>query len=149
MPTYDYKCDNCGFVKEVIHRITEDPVISCPECAKRDAKIPMTRQISGGAGFNLGSTEAMAWREKRHRVRKNAELDLRQMEHWGSTKPKLVPNVGGETTQNWSDAAKLARDKGRDSSSYEVKAEVEKATSKESGVNDKAWKSAKDKLDKS
>jgi len=146
MPTYDYKCDLCGFVLEVIHRIVENPVISCPECAKKDVKIPMVRQISGGY-FNLGSTEAMGWREKRQRVKRNAQLELKQMERYGSG-TKLVPNVGGEVTANWSDAAKLARDQGKDSLSYASRVAEERSTSKESGVSDTKWKAAKDKLDK-
>jgi len=148
MPAYDYKCDVCGTVQEVIHSIKSDPVIECPKCSQRDAKIPMTRVISGGAGFNLGSTESMAWREKRNRIRNNAKLELKQVERWG-TQNKLVPNVGGEVTGNWSDAAKLAHEKGKDSLSYTKKVVEERSTSKESGVNDAAWKAARDKLDKS
>lgn len=148
MPTYDYKCPSCGNVQEVIHRIIENPVIECPKCRVRDAKIPMTRVISGGY-FNLGSTETMAWREKRQRTKKNAQLELKQMERYGKSGGQLVPNVEGEVTGSWSDAAKLARDKGKDSLTYASKAAEERHTSKDSGVNDLKWKSAKDKLDKS
>jgi len=150
MPTYDYKCDYCGTVQEVIHRITEDPVIHCPKCLQHDIKYPMTRLISGGVGFNLGSTETMAWREKRIRAKNNAKLELKQMERYskdgGGT---LVPNVGGVVTESWSEAAMLARDKGKDSLSYTQKVVEERSTSKESGVNDQKWKAAKDKLNKS
>jgi putative FmdB family regulatory protein len=148
MPSYDYKCEHCGHIQEVIHRITEDPVIPCPKCMNHDVRIPMVRQISGGY-FNLGSTETMAWREKRQRTRNNAALELKQMERYGKSSGTLVPNVDGETTESWSDAAKLARDKGKDTMTYQSKIVEEKSTSKESGVNDKKWKAAKDKLDKS
>jgi putative FmdB family regulatory protein len=148
MPSYDYKCEHCGNVQEVIHRISEDPIISCPKCLQQDVKIPMTRLISGGAGFNLGSTETMAWREKRNRAKNSAKIELKQMEHWQSGN-KLVPNVGGEVTGSWSEAAKLAREQGKDSLSYTQKVVEERSTSKDSGVNDSKWKAAKDKLDKS
>lgn len=34
MPTYDYKCENCGHTLEVIQKITEEPLKKCPECKK-------------------------------------------------------------------------------------------------------------------
>lgn len=34
MPTYDYKCPECGEVKEVLHRMNEEPEILCPKCDK-------------------------------------------------------------------------------------------------------------------
>lgn len=32
MPTYDYKCIDCGFIFEHFQRITEDPLAVCPNC---------------------------------------------------------------------------------------------------------------------
>jgi len=32
MPTYDYKCLNCGHLFEQFQRITEPPIEVCPEC---------------------------------------------------------------------------------------------------------------------
>jgi len=145
MPTYDYKCPICSAVKEVLHRIVEDPEITCDECGARDIKSVMTRLISGGY-FNLGSTETMAWKEKRYRVKKNAKLEMRQMERYGQAAGTLVPNVGGEVTDTWEDAAKLARDKGKDSLTYAPKVVEEKSVSKLSGVNDVKWNAAKANL---
>ena len=91
----------------------------------------------------------MAWKEKRQRIKKSAQLEIKQMERYGKSSGELVPNVAGETTESWSDAAKLARDKGKDTMTYQGKIADERSTSKESGVNDKKWKAAKDKADKS
>jgi putative FmdB family regulatory protein len=144
MPRYDYKCPSCGTVEEVIHSIKQDPEIVCPVCAPEGNAVVMQRLISGGGGFILGSTETMGWKENRLRVKKNAELGLKQMERYGSTGTSLVPNVGGETVATWSEAQKLARDKGKNADSYNAKVEVEKFTSKTSGVNDLRWKAAKE-----
>jgi len=146
MPTYEYECPKCGTIQEVVHSIKSDPVVYCPACEGEE--VEMVRLISGGAGFVLGSTETMGWREKRQRMKRNAKLELRQMERYGSEGTPLVPNVGGEVTGSWSDAAKLAKEKGKDSLSYARKVYEERHTSKESGVNDKKWKAAKDKADK-
>lgn len=32
MPTYGYRCENCGVEFERFQRITEPPVTECPEC---------------------------------------------------------------------------------------------------------------------
>jgi len=149
MPTYDYRCPDCGTVQEVIHSIKKDPIVECPKCVEDGTSVQMSRVITGGAGFNLGSTETMGWREKRLRVKKNASLSLKQMERYGTEGTPLVPNVDGQATETWSEAAKIAGSKGKDTLSYAKKVAEEKHTSKESGVNDKAWKAAKDKRDKS
>lgn len=49
MPTYDYKCDPCGYTFEVQHKMTDDPVIVCPQCGK------IVHQVFS-AGFGLNFT---------------------------------------------------------------------------------------------
>lgn len=34
MPSYDYECPKCGEVQEIVHRMSEDPVIRCT-CTKK------------------------------------------------------------------------------------------------------------------
>jgi putative FmdB family regulatory protein len=46
MPTYDYKCDSCGFDFEKFMGINDSSQVLCPDCGK-SAK----RQLSIGAGF--------------------------------------------------------------------------------------------------
>ena len=33
MPTYEYKCDNCGHVFEKIQSVRDEPLIQCPNCS--------------------------------------------------------------------------------------------------------------------
>ncbi|HHX44768.1 MAG TPA: hypothetical protein GX714_12405 [Chloroflexi bacterium] len=33
MPTYEYKCDECGVVFERFQHFSEEPLKTCPECA--------------------------------------------------------------------------------------------------------------------
>jgi putative FmdB family regulatory protein len=47
MPTYDYKCADCGRIFEKFHGINENPQVSCPECSSANT----TRQVSLGAGI--------------------------------------------------------------------------------------------------
>ena len=47
MPTYEYKCQNCGHTFDVLQRITEDPLTDCPKCKKPQLK----RLIGAGIGI--------------------------------------------------------------------------------------------------
>lgn len=144
MPTYEYRCNSCGNIQEEIHSIKHSPEISCKSCDHK----PMERLISlNTSGFITGDTESKLWKEKRYRQKKNADLDVRQIDRYG-TGPRLTPNVDGQEVGSWSEAKKLAKDKGKDTSSYDSYIRNEKSTSKISGVNDRAYKSAKEKRDK-
>jgi putative FmdB family regulatory protein len=46
MPTYEYKCDACGYAFERFQSMTADPIKRCPECGKAKVK----RLIGTGAG---------------------------------------------------------------------------------------------------
>lgn len=48
MPTYEYKCNDCGNVFDVNHSMQEDPQVLCPQCKSHAKKI-----ITGGSGFIL------------------------------------------------------------------------------------------------
>ncbi|MDF7826191.1 zinc ribbon domain-containing protein [Pontiellaceae bacterium B12227] len=45
MPTYDYKCKDCGHHFEAFHSMSADPLTDCPECEGQ-----VERQIGMGAG---------------------------------------------------------------------------------------------------
>lgn len=45
MPTYDYKCTNCGYKFELFQRMMDEPIKECPKC-----KGLVTRLIGAGAG---------------------------------------------------------------------------------------------------
>ena len=45
MPTYEYKCDQCGIKFEKFQKMTDSPLKKCPECNG-----PVHRIISSGGG---------------------------------------------------------------------------------------------------
>ena len=45
MPTYEYKCLDCGYLFEEFQRITEEPLKVCPKC-----KGNLKRLIGAGSG---------------------------------------------------------------------------------------------------
>lgn len=52
MPTYEYQCNNCGYVFEAFQSIKDNPLKKCPRCGKDTLK----RLISGGAGLIFKGT---------------------------------------------------------------------------------------------
>ena len=46
MPTYEYRCKDCGHQFEEFQSMSADPIDTCPECGGRAERV-----ISGGAGF--------------------------------------------------------------------------------------------------
>jgi putative FmdB family regulatory protein len=46
MPTYEYRCSNCGHLLEAFQRMSDAPLTHCPNCDKEELK----RVVSGGAG---------------------------------------------------------------------------------------------------
>lgn len=48
MPIYAYRCEECGFAKDVLQKMSDDPLSDCPECGKPSFKKQVT-----AAGFQL------------------------------------------------------------------------------------------------
>jgi len=48
MPIYAYRCEECGFAKDVLQKISDDPLTECPSCGKSAFKKQVT-----AAGFQL------------------------------------------------------------------------------------------------
>lgn len=48
MPIYAYKCESCGFAKDVLQKISDPVLTDCPACAK-----PAFQKQVTAAGFQL------------------------------------------------------------------------------------------------
>ena len=48
MPIYAYRCDDCGFAKDVLQKMSDAPLSECPSCGKSSFKKQVT-----AAGFQL------------------------------------------------------------------------------------------------
>jgi putative FmdB family regulatory protein len=48
MPIYEYRCTSCGIEKEVMQKMSDAPLTTCPECGKET----FAKQLSA-AGFQL------------------------------------------------------------------------------------------------
>ena len=48
MPIYAYACDSCGLKQDVMQKISDTPLTTCPECGKQT----FSKQLTA-AGFQL------------------------------------------------------------------------------------------------
>jgi putative FmdB family regulatory protein len=48
MPIYAYKCDSCGFAKDVLQKLSDAPLSDCPSCGAAAFQKQLT-----AAGFQL------------------------------------------------------------------------------------------------
>jgi len=128
MPVYQYECQSCKMQFEATAKIDERKAPQeCPGCGSWDSK-----NIITAVGLNFPGDD---WATKNNRIagqmkEKNARLHEKEQEYGRSGQvPKLMPNVGGEQVDSWSEASKLAKSKGKDSSGYDRLARKEEKAS--------------------
>jgi putative FmdB family regulatory protein len=51
MPIYEYTCTACGHELEAMQKMSDVPLVDCPECGK-----PALKKIVSAAGFRLTGT---------------------------------------------------------------------------------------------
>ncbi len=88
MPIYEYACKSCGFEKDVLQKLSDVPLTTCPKCHDES----FVKKISA-AGFRLSGT---GWYETDFKTGKKKNL----AGEGGETKPDPKPDAGkkNETT---------------------------------------------------
>jgi putative FmdB family regulatory protein len=126
MPTYAYRCDACELNFDKILSISryQEPQ-DCPDCGAGPAKKLVTKPnfILRGDGW-AGKNNRIAGQMRKKNQRLDAKQDARRKD--GAGRVKLAPNVNGERVGSWSEASRLAKSKGKDTSGYERMAAKEK-----------------------
>lgn len=51
MPIYEYRCDSCGFQKEHLQKMSDEPLTVCPSC-----NASSYQKLLSAAGFQLKGT---------------------------------------------------------------------------------------------
>jgi len=46
MPIYEYRCQSCGHQLEAMQKMSDDPLVECPECHKPELR----KLMSAGGG---------------------------------------------------------------------------------------------------
>lgn len=66
MPIYEYACKSCGFEKDVLQKLSDAPLTSCPQCHEET----FSKRISA-AGFRLSGS---GWYETDFKTGKKKNL---------------------------------------------------------------------------
>jgi len=48
MPFYEYRCEACGHEIEALQKVSDEPLVDCPECGR-----PALKKLMSAAGFRL------------------------------------------------------------------------------------------------
>ena len=54
MPIYEYRCDNCGHEFETIQKVSEGPLVDCPQCSEARLKKKVSAaafRLKGGGWY--------------------------------------------------------------------------------------------------
>ena len=70
MPTYQYKCENCGYEFEEFQKMSDAAIEICPKCKGKTRRI-----ISGGAGFLLKGSGFYSTDHRSESYKKDAAND--------------------------------------------------------------------------
>src|SRR5438105_2835448 len=85
MPTYEYKCDACGYGFERFQSITADPIKRCPECGK--AKVKRLIGTGGGMIFKGSGFYITDYRSESYNNAAKAEKGETKTESKSEAKP--------------------------------------------------------------
>lgn len=66
MPIYEYGCKACGLEKDILQKMSDEPIRICPECGKNE----FVKRISA-AGFRLSGS---GWYETDFKTGKKKNL---------------------------------------------------------------------------
>jgi putative FmdB family regulatory protein len=133
MAIYGYKClddEDCGIEFDKKRPMSEsEDAQPCVQCEGETKKLVVACGIvfKGDGWATKNGRVAGQMRARRDQATRRQEARVRD----GSTPGgKLVPNVGGEITDTWQEAGKLAESQGKDSTGFEVQAVKEKKLKK-------------------
>ena len=126
MPMYAFECESCGHKFDRMVKLADfDEPQACPECEAAPAKRVISKVGFVLKGDNGWPTKANRIKGQMARRRAAAGVRERELKHDGNY-PRLAPNVDGERVDTWSEAKKLAKSKGKDTSSYDSQVRQER-----------------------
>ncbi|MFO7821422.1 MAG: FmdB family zinc ribbon protein [Lentisphaeria bacterium] len=88
MPTYEYKCHECGDVFDVFQNMSDEPLKTCPECGGA-----VKRLIGSGAGiiFKGSGFYCTDYRSSNYQQQANKEKDKKDSTNTGKEAGKKEP----------------------------------------------------------
>ena len=120
MPIYEYQCQQCQHKLEVMQRISDAPLLTCPSCSEDAMK-----KLVSAVGFQLKGT---GWYETDFKTKPKPKTD-------GDSAASKDSAADSGKTEGKSEGKSEGRSEGRSESKPETKSET-KATPAATGTND-------------
>jgi len=108
MPFYEYRCEQCDHELEVLQKISDTPLVDCPECAQ-----PALKKLVSAAGFRL---KGSGWYETDFKGGKKKNL------HEGSEKSEKKDTGSSQATTQDKDGQNKDGDKKKSTAESKAKA---------------------------
>ncbi|MES2039845.1 MAG: FmdB family zinc ribbon protein [Pseudomonadota bacterium] len=105
MPIYAYRCEECGFAKDVLQKMSEEPLSVCPTCGKSSFRKQVT-----AAGFQL---KGSGWYVTDFRGGSGGAAAAPAAEGGSAATATTAPSAEGSTTAASAPAAAPASDSGK------------------------------------
>jgi putative FmdB family regulatory protein len=97
MPIYEYRCEKCGHQMDALQKVSDAPLVDCPECGE-----PALKKLISPAAFRL---KGSGWYETDFKQGKKKNLhdsgDKKEAKAGGGTKEKTA----GETKKAGGDSS--------------------------------------------
>jgi putative FmdB family regulatory protein len=129
MPTYSYQCPACETQFDRVLRLADHESPQFCECGCEDqakrviSPVGFVLRGDGWTGKNMKIKGQMAKRRQRLAGKEHEQ----KMDGPGV---RLAPNVNGERVDSWSEAKKLAKSQGKETSSYDSHIRTERQRGK-------------------
>lgn len=101
MPIYEYMCQSCKHIEEAIQKVSDEPLVDCPQCGRPDLKKQVT-----AASFKL---KGGGWYETDFKNRKKTDVSAGTAEKStgkdgeaskpAETKPDAPSSSGGDAVR--------------------------------------------------
>ena len=114
MPIYEYECPSCCNVFEVIQRMTEDPLTSCPDCSGSVKKLVSMSsfQLKGGGWYSDGySNKASNGSDSAAPCKSTDKPAVTATDKSTDNSAKSTPEKAESTTSSASDSSAIPKAK--------------------------------------
>jgi putative FmdB family regulatory protein len=103
MPIYEYRCEN-GHLFEVMQRITEDPVTTCPDCGAAVQRVfhPVAVHFKGSGFYNTDYGTARRKREQEASKSDGAGKDAKKSDSGSKSGSGSSSSSGGSDSSSGS-----------------------------------------------
>jgi putative FmdB family regulatory protein len=100
MPTYEYACRACGHRFDIVQKMSDDPLVICPECGGELRKVFAPPAISfKGSGFYATDHGKKAKTSTGEGAKRSDEPDGKKTEPKGESAPKTGSTASTTTKE--------------------------------------------------